>query len=65
MKGDSRKSEIGLLYASSARCGDADAQGNAARGLGEAEQDYSRFKARLELVPADKVPDDRDSTRSR
>ena len=28
-------------------------------GWVKAEQDYSRFKARLELVPADKVPDDR------
>jgi len=60
MKGDSRKSEIGLLYGLIAKVRAMLMLKEMLReGWVKAEQDYSRFKARLELVPADKVPADR------
>ena len=60
IKGDSRKSEIGLLYGLIAKVRAMLMLKEMLReGWVKAEQDYSRFKARLELVPADKVPADR------
>jgi DNA polymerase-3 subunit delta len=60
IKGDSRKSEIGLLYGLIAKVrAMLMLKEMLHEGWVKAEQDYSRFKARLELVPADKVPDDR------
>lgn len=60
IKGDSRKSEIGLLYGLIAKVRAMLMLKEMLReGWVKAEQDYSRFKARLELVPADKMPADR------